>query len=432
MAAFLRDDLQDFIDRGEKSHPPVFVGREDILQTITRKALLARKDGASPDGNTRIIQGAPGAGKSSILRELDLRNKRNLRVVNVSDVEVSQSIPKIIASLALAGTMKEPKPISYIEQKKEYAAAKIKPFQNIFLKFGIGLNMDQFLKKQEIHTLSELENKVPVQRWKASVVLAVDEAQNFTGGRSSLQAEFLRSIHKPTTKLPITLVLAGLGDTEDRASDMGLTNGVYSYSIGCFTNQEQKEVIEGFCDYFGIDVGSNTQKLHDFFKSTNGWPRHMHWAQQALAESLLAPAVDGKLDRIGKWEPIERRRDQFRFGYYEDRTSGDMEDSMKLLGAVMTNVRDFQLKNKMLYRTEIHDMITNNVKRFKQRGSAWRLPESHNEKTYVQHLIHQGILQKDPTTKSYVCPIPSFQTRLIRQANFTPEDFDELKQDAKA
>ncbi len=41
---------------------------------------------------------------------------------------------------------------------------------------------------------------------------------------------------------------------------------------------------------------------------------------------------------------------------------------------------------------------------------------------YIEHLVHQDVLAKDESTPTYRCPIPSFQSFLIEQANFTQEE----------
>ncbi len=55
MTSFQRDALQNFVDDGEKDHPPVFVGRQDILKHVLTKATRtsARKSGIP--GNTTVI-----------------------------------------------------------------------------------------------------------------------------------------------------------------------------------------------------------------------------------------------------------------------------------------------------------------------------------------------------------------------------------------
>ncbi len=74
-----RAGLAEFVDQTDKMEPPVFAGREPVLAKLLKVA------GASWDGSgtgrygqagaTQIIQGAPGAGKSTILTELARRQQ---------------------------------------------------------------------------------------------------------------------------------------------------------------------------------------------------------------------------------------------------------------------------------------------------------------------------------------------------------------------
>jgi len=67
---FRKDALVTFVRRGEKSAPPVFMGRQAILDDIVQRADVGwQKNQLGVPGNTLVIQGAPGAGKSSIVAE---------------------------------------------------------------------------------------------------------------------------------------------------------------------------------------------------------------------------------------------------------------------------------------------------------------------------------------------------------------------------
>ncbi len=59
MSAFRREELQDFVIEGEKSPPPVFIGRQDVLDDILSQAEWSSQNGNVSFGNTCIIQAAP-------------------------------------------------------------------------------------------------------------------------------------------------------------------------------------------------------------------------------------------------------------------------------------------------------------------------------------------------------------------------------------
>jgi len=75
---FDRNGLQTFIDGGEKSPPTIFAGRRRLLEEIEKAGRLVWQGAGAKahgiPGKTQIIQGAPGAGKSSILAELQARS----------------------------------------------------------------------------------------------------------------------------------------------------------------------------------------------------------------------------------------------------------------------------------------------------------------------------------------------------------------------
>ena len=214
---------------------------------------------------------------------------------------------------------------------------------------------------------------------------------------------------------------------------MGITNGIAALTVDVLNGQEQTQVIDGFCTYFGVDVGSQRKTLHTFFESTDGWPRHIFWAQQALAEILFQPEVNGNLDRITDWAIAEQRRDQFRIGYYEDRRSLALKRSKKLVGAVMKTVDLYNNRGTKIDFPDIGDKIEYFTKQFKSCGRGWRVPESFGSgesgiDRYIEHLIHQGALVEDVWSDTYRCPIPSFQSHLIERAGFTPVETAELEQ----
>jgi len=420
-----KERLRNFIDDGEKEPPPVFVGRENILDEIIRKSVRAFAKGRSPQGSTRVIQGAPGAGKSSLLSELSLRSKESAlpRVVKISDINLKQNIPNVIRSIALTGTMTEKSWAVVLQRYRDKWAERLEPLQGLALDFNLDIDLSKFINKGHINTLIELEEKIPSNRWHSSVILAVDEAQNLPPGNYTPHADFLQSIHNSTTSLPITQVLAGLSDTQECVLQMGMTNGVRFHTIGCLSRSEQIELIDKFCDHFGIEMGSQRKKLMEFFAPTNGWPRHMYWAQQALAEILLDPDIDGYMDNIEDWVSLQKRRDEFRIGYYQVQTSPDMESSRKLLAAVLMEVGRKQNNNERFFFDEVKDAVIKHEN--KDTGSGWQIPEGLNAQSYLQHLIRRGVLQKDSRSESYVCPIPSFQSYLIKQGGLDPENLNE-------
>ncbi|MCY4463708.1 MAG: hypothetical protein OXC26_25435, partial [Albidovulum sp.] len=105
-ALFDGDGLREFVAAGEKSPPPVFVGRTEAIADIEAAARRAWKPGASNQGEpgaTRILQGAPGAGKSSILAEMEFRSLRaaapgSPRVLVLSSERLTRDLHSALAA----------------------------------------------------------------------------------------------------------------------------------------------------------------------------------------------------------------------------------------------------------------------------------------------------------------------------------------------
>ncbi len=92
---FMREELQEFSETGEAAPPPVFFGRQDVLWKIQDRAITAGKTGHAGFKDIRVIQGAPGAGESSTIAEME---KWNLR----RDPDGSVGFPRVL-SVSSAG-----------------------------------------------------------------------------------------------------------------------------------------------------------------------------------------------------------------------------------------------------------------------------------------------------------------------------------------
>ncbi|MCY4006272.1 MAG: ATP-binding protein [Rhodobacteraceae bacterium] len=413
MIPFQRDALQHFVEDGEKSPPPVFVGRQAILKQALIKAKRTGERKRGIPGNTTVITGAPGAGKSSVLGELGLRAAQTAgaRVIPIANTDLEQNIPGVLRAIAVAGSSE--------------------PTQWLNFRGRLGWDGIRDLLKTDRSTptaanLSELEHNQPGVAFATPVIVAIDEVQRFAPGTTSPPAQFLQQIHDASTGLPLTLVLAGLGDTPSVIRSMGLTRGLPRHTLGCFTPDEQAELMERWCAHFGITIGGQRGRMDQLMVPTDGWPRHVHCAQQATAEALLTPGVDGHADRIPDWREIQARSDQLRSLYYETQFSDTMKLSRQLTAHIVKTVAGGQKE----WKTIQYDDILNVADKYTKNDIpfGWRLPEGETPQSYVTHLIHCGALEENPETGALACPIPSFQSYILRRGGGEPT----LKTDSPA
>ena len=433
MPELKRKDLENFINDKSGEYPPVFVGRDDVIKDILTTSRRAFERGSAPAKNTIIIQGAPGAGKTSVLTELSQRSTHTdnqPRPIIATSADIKNRLPEVMKAIAVVASKPKIEWLNIIKNAGVGLARRAGSLS--FLSFSA--DFANMVKETEPKDLFALRNMLPPDKWVNPVILAIDEAQRFAGDHTSPHAEFLQYVHDAIqAPMPLTLVFAGLGDTEARVNEMGITNGILPYTIGALTPKEREQVVDGFCTHFGITVGCLHERLHSFFDSTDGWPRHIYWAQRALAETLLKPEINGRLAKIYDWNSVENQRDQFRIGYYENRNSPDMKRSAKLVGALMTTVAVFMEKDVKLKFAQIGNLIDYFVEKFAVSDRGWRVPERFGSGVgvvdrFIEHLVHQGALAEEISLKSYVCPIPSFQAYLIEQADFTPKEKRALEQ----
>ncbi|MCY4288780.1 MAG: hypothetical protein OXC63_09330, partial [Aestuariivita sp.] len=203
---------------------------------------------------------------------------------------------------------------------------------------------------------------------------------------------------------------------------MGLTHGISPYSLGRFSLKELHELTEKWCDHFHIEIGSCRSQIDTLMTKTDGWPRHVHWAQQALAEALLITGVDGYADKIADWNVVRHRSDQLRHGYYGAQYSEVMKYSSKLTAQVLYEAARAERTGVGLPISQVVDVVE--TYNGAEPGSAWRVPREESSHSYVTHLIHCGALEENPETGALICPIPSFQNYILRRGGLDPADVE--------
>ncbi len=401
--------LESFLDQTEGAPPRVFVGRAEVLDDIAKAARQVWKgSGANKHGAekaTRIIQGAPGAGKSSILEEIK-KNPERLYTESVGK-------PPLVVVLE-SGVIEEPVDIL------QPLARSINPTAaEEFLSHssrtpggeaGIGLGPVKAVGKQE----TTMEPARPRIRWDVlgdwveqhggfdrPIVLAIDEAQNLDHDRTHPLSKLLQALHG-NCGLPIALVLAGLSDTEYSARKMGLTRIPHrqKHSIGRFPDHEVQELMERSCAHFGIDVTGFGHEIDRLLQPCDGWPRHLHIVLQALGAEALR--TEGDLGRAA-WERIQAEIRTGRDGYYDGQFSNEMKDAMELTAGVMAAMDSNQGSSRIKRLMEdLHEADPR----------EYRLPAGMDADAFFIHLVHQGALHEESANR-YACPIPSFRTYLL-------------------
>ena len=412
---FDAEKIQDFLAQGDKSPPPVFVGRGGVLKDIEEAAATAWKGRSETiagkqvqhgvAGMTRIVQGAPGAGKTSILATLFGRSSERhgapglSRVLAFESSELAEDLPRVLRTVAAAGSLE---PVRWRE---------------FFRKVVLGISEAGISGSIEIawppdvpapKSLSDLAQQRPRDRWTAPVIVAVDETQALRGKTGTRHALFLQGIHNAVGRLPLSLVLAGLGDTEARAKAMGLTRGLTIHEIGGLDAEKISALIDGFCRHFGIDPSGHEARLADLAAPCEGWPRHLHFAMQALAAEALR--CGGDLAGVD-WTRCATAAAESRTCYYHGQQSPEMEKADGLTAVVLSKLAEGTKVSGALRL--IQENVVTGV-------AGHELPKGMDADDFFEHLVHQGALQKR-ADKTLHCPIPSFRSHLIRAGGLNPD-----------
>ena len=390
------DRIREFLRQDEGDPPPVFVGRGTILDDILNTARLK----AGRAKVTRVLQGAPGAGKSSLLKEMRKRwpgKDGDPRVVYLSSSHLPESLSLVLQEILAAGAMET--------EKWTKRIADILSRVNSVGFGGITLGIEG---ERDVSSLYELALLHPPPRWKAPVIVAVDEAQRLQKSPHSPEARFLQAIHDGETGIPLTLVLGGLSDTVATADGMQLTRikGVHEVAPLAAPDgktqviDEPRAFMEGMCRHFEIAPIHHLSELHEQADLCDRWPRHLHYAAVVLAEEALR--LNGDMRRFD-WEGMKARTRTLRTDYYDRQRSTEMEASDILVSRVMRGLVDG------MHVGELEDLVEANA----TDRPRERIPEGMTAAGFISHLVHQGALYRRKGGWIH-SPIPSFRSHLIK------------------
>ena len=396
--------LQAFALEDDRLPPAAFVGRQDIIADIERAVARAAAGGAAVRGRTRLVFGAPGAGKTALLHELARRWR-----ARATDGDASAPTPvdcepgELTSPVALTETL-----LSALVPDSPFDAAKATTTEG-----GGGVPGVAGLRISRTASVPSLLDSVQAGRtpWAAireavrperltrPVVLLVDEAQNMPGdpdgdGRTRLLAE----IHDGRHGLPIVAVLGGLGDSKQVMARRGISRFARDavHALPLLTEAECGEAVECFFTRHRIAGGeeAGVRWRRRIAEASNGWPQHLHNYLCGVARSLAA--AGGNLGHADLGAAIAAG-DDWRRQYYDARLEGVNAD----LPAVADVVGRIPEPGAPMHR--IVEWCREAT------GTAAQGSDLH------ARMIHDGVLQEMPGGL-VTCPIPSFRRYILARA----------------
>ena len=405
------ENLRAFTRYGERTDPISFVGREDYLDHITTLIQDKRQD-SSLQSITQLVQGAPGAGKTSLLNELDRVNRGDhVTVVRLDGEDLSE--PLVVAEEFIASIGANARDIGESSTRTQRTTGDIKIAQH-----QLG---------RETHTASALERiERGASMWRSLTplldvdanhvfLLLVDEAQRVDKTRGKDINEAVTSLHTggyATANLRILPVFAGLSDTSERLEKVGLTrNAVSPHRLGALSRDEAQEAAEGFMEDERIGIHdvfphfTRTDLARTFAVASEGWPRHLHNYLTGLAIELVhdcdRPQPNGGVSVAA----VLAYGHEQRCNYYDDRLQsadlGFVEDALvalSLKGGTPATLNGDEIAKHV---ADTHPQEADLVR----------------EK--IALAVHAGVLERrsDLGRREYSYPIPSFATYMANECS---------------
>ncbi|MCY3793287.1 MAG: AAA family ATPase [Gammaproteobacteria bacterium] len=314
----LQEKLSRLADAGERGDPLVFSGRGDEIKRIIRASGNSPHDGAR--GQTFVIWGAPGAGKTALIHELARRlSAGGASTVILEMVPSDEGVMAVYQTLLSAISGIPPEEARTTRSKGTAVAGGVGGVVSGKRVTGESVAPQVALDAAMIAARCSPERLSRTQ----PVVVFVDEVQNLRPGSGA--AKLLEDLHTQG-KLPVLLVCAGLSTSSARLADAGISRVSASHQIrlGGLAADEAIDCAErtlAFSRQWGVDAPGEEIKVwaEDIAEASDLWPRHLQCYLQAVW-ALLAEQDAPSLASASLEDALAKGR-ELREAYYLDRLS---------------------------------------------------------------------------------------------------------------
>lgn len=397
-----RERLQAYIRLGDRDVEPVFVGRRALFAEVEDRITRAAQD-RKYGSLTTVIGGAPGAGKSAFVAECMRRHREGGKAVPVELESEDMRPVSLVKALAKALDMKLAD-----ETHRSKGVSAVGKFFGV----GVGAAGSETTIHPSVLQEAEREQTVPWETIRKTfgkkldgrpILLFVDEAQTYRK-QQTLHDFIPKRLHKgaPEDAVPIIPVYAGLADTGVKLhTEAGLTREVArnALALGGLNPDESREYArEVIRDYFGMEAAADqAAKVYDWMvEEGSGWPQHLRAQLEAVAECMHeADSRDlSVLDPERLRQTVERSREE----YYAKRA-----------GRVAKG-RYLDVARELVMQTTAQNGCTwQELEETAHQALSGRRHAPSSE-SYIDDMIHAGLLQEADGTGLYECPIPSMRT----------------------
>ena len=403
-----------WIEHSERTDPVHFAGRHGELQRV----LVGAPD-RPVAGNTIIVQGAPGAGKTALLREAarryeQMEGRRALFLGDPWEKDEERSTLQAIAQKAFG----------LATGAFASTTASTKTAKGSVGAIGGSLSRTEQTPPVELASWGDLVNRFGGHGVEAHpTLILVDESQNFSPDAGRL----LRSLHAQQ-HFPFTLVCGGLSDTRNRLRDLGISrlSSDAELRVGALAVDEGGEAIlqtllwtlERCTAPPVLQTAEQVERWADALaRRALGWPQHLacciRGAWRALAETERPDLGDERSLRAAL-----EYGDEMCQRYYDGRVEASRTDPSVILAVhrALTNGG---------YWRDVHRATGSAVDRLSEDDAAIHR-HNHPNGTIecVRAMLAAGVIAETGDAGQMAVPIPSLTAhveRLVSRRRLGPD-----------
>ena len=407
------DLLRKYAILEDRELTPFFTGREDIISRVEdafRRVLEDCRNGRIAKERTWLIQGAPGAGKTSLL---DFLAERWRRSGEGSPVAVWIGLEELADLSALFEAV-----AAAADVGKGFRRAETKSTQAGVSFPGI-VHAEGFRSTSTPPLRANLRNLAaikPAKDWRRPVCVMIDEIQ----AARERHGDCLRILHLAEHGLPVVPILAGLGNSLDvlGGKDIELSRISSSCTVdrGRLEPDEARESVRKFLAE--CRVAAQDPEVEAWAQEVAGlsdrWPQFLRSGIAALSAELAdSGGILVGVDREAVVDRAARMREQA----YTARLSSEIATAKGLIAKLMRAVgrRGFSRDEAVDTIREL-DVGLGGSSRDSLPAAFAALPEVVRADAFLEELIRRGALQRSRgRTERLICPIPSFRDFLVRE-----------------
>ena len=389
---------------GQPGRTPFFVGRQTELHWFEVAMDAVRSGGR---GQTIVFQGAPGSGKTALMKECEHRIvQRNLTdqkdpgtwgIVRASWADLNNPpdlFERIVQSISEA--------VGRTDRNLQERSHKFS--LNLPEGFGFGYETSKRYARKPDSSLEELLTGLTADLEQSNpdgfdiqVCVLIDEIQNVE--QTTTIKETLDSLHHGNHRFPILLAGFGLSNSQTVLESLGLSRleDLGLFDLEPVSAEQAEQFVRLAFDRFGVGGSNANRWIQDIARDSQGWPQHM---KSALTTALGA-LKEADLDSDQAVYPSDQIQEN-RFRYYRRRLA-NVEEWAPIYACLAARSSDgsvtkLELRNLFgIYQKHIGSESTN---------------EDFDE--FFERSLRYGLISRTDDL-IYRIPIPSFSRYLVEK-----------------